>query len=64
MAAWQVGAGTERCRETAEAQPRVSSRPMDFLLARDDLHRCRFAEAEPPEPGPGQALLTRRAASG
>ncbi|HEV2982444.1 MAG TPA: DUF2855 family protein [Solirubrobacteraceae bacterium] len=30
---------------------------MDFLIARDDLHRCRFDDAAPPEPRPGQALL-------
>jgi NADPH:quinone reductase-like Zn-dependent oxidoreductase len=30
---------------------------MDFLVARDDLHRCRFEDSPPPEPGPGEALL-------
>jgi NADPH:quinone reductase-like Zn-dependent oxidoreductase len=30
---------------------------MDFLVARDDLHRCRFDDAPAPEPGAGQALL-------
>jgi len=30
---------------------------VDFLVAKDDLHRCRFVQAEDPEPGPGQALL-------
>jgi hypothetical protein len=30
---------------------------MDFLVRRDDLRRCRFAETEPPEPGPGEAVL-------
>ena len=30
---------------------------MDFLLAKDDLHRSRFAEADPPVPAEGQALL-------
>jgi hypothetical protein len=30
---------------------------MDFLIARDDLHRCRFSDASPLEPEPGQALL-------
>lgn len=30
---------------------------MDFLIARDDLHECRFAEGPAPAPGPGQALL-------
>jgi NADPH:quinone reductase-like Zn-dependent oxidoreductase len=30
---------------------------MDFLIAKDDLHSCRFAEAPALEPGPGQALL-------
>jgi len=30
---------------------------MDFLLAKDDLHRCRFDDRPPPEPGDGQALL-------
>ncbi len=34
---------------------------MDFLLARDDLHRTRFVDGEPPEPDPGQALLTVQA---
>jgi len=29
----------------------------DFLVKRDDLRRCRVAESEPPEVGPGQALL-------
>jgi len=30
---------------------------MDFLVARDDLHRCRFEDSEPPQLEPGQALL-------
>ncbi|MCW3026325.1 MAG: hypothetical protein JWM29_1757 [Solirubrobacterales bacterium] len=30
---------------------------MDFLVAKDDLHRCRFAEQPPAEPQPGQAVL-------
>jgi hypothetical protein len=30
---------------------------MDFPIAREDLHNCRFADAAAPEPGPGQALL-------
>ena len=30
---------------------------MDFLIARDDLHRCRFLEAEPAELLDGQARL-------
>jgi hypothetical protein len=30
---------------------------VDFLVAKDDLHRCRFLDAEPPEPQPGQARL-------
>jgi NADPH:quinone reductase-like Zn-dependent oxidoreductase len=30
---------------------------MDFLIAKDDLHRCRFDERPAPEPGHGQALL-------
>ncbi|HEY4451230.1 MAG TPA: DUF2855 family protein [Solirubrobacteraceae bacterium] len=30
---------------------------MDFLIAKDDLHRCRFLDAPAPEPGAGQALL-------
>lgn len=29
----------------------------DFLVKRDDLHECRIAEAEAPEPAGGQALL-------
>ena len=29
----------------------------DFLVKRDDLRECRIAESEPPELGPGQALL-------
>jgi len=29
----------------------------DFLVKRDDLRRCRVADSEPPEVGPGQALL-------
>jgi hypothetical protein len=31
---------------------------MDFLIAKDDLHRCRFIEAPAPELEPGQALLS------
>jgi Protein of unknown function (DUF2855) len=31
---------------------------MDFLLARDDLHRVRFVDSALPELDPGQALLT------
>ncbi len=31
---------------------------MDFLIARDDLHRCRWQEDDPAEPQPGQALLS------
>lgn len=30
---------------------------LDCLIARDDLHRCRFGDAPPPEPQDGQALL-------
>jgi len=30
---------------------------MDFLIAKDDLHRCRFDDGPPLELGPGQALL-------
>jgi hypothetical protein len=30
---------------------------VDFLVARDDLHRVRTVSGEPPEPAPGQALL-------
>jgi hypothetical protein len=30
---------------------------MDFLIARDDLHRCRFADEPPPQLADGQALL-------
>ena len=30
---------------------------MDFLVAKDDLHRCRFLENGPPELEPGQVLL-------
>jgi hypothetical protein len=30
---------------------------VDFLVAKDDLHRCRFVAADPPELAPGQALL-------
>ena len=30
---------------------------MDFLLAKDDLHRCRCVEIDAPEPQDGQALL-------
>jgi hypothetical protein len=29
----------------------------DFLVRRADLHECRIADAAPPRPGPGQALL-------
>jgi len=29
----------------------------DFLVRRDDLRECRVAESEPPEIGPGEALL-------
>ena len=31
---------------------------MDFLVAKDDLHRCRFHDGDPPELEPGQALLS------
>jgi hypothetical protein len=31
---------------------------VDFLVAKDDLHRCRFRQQAPPEPGPEQAVLT------
>jgi len=31
---------------------------MDFLVARDDLHRCRILDQAPAELGPGQARLT------
>jgi Protein of unknown function (DUF2855) len=30
---------------------------MDFLIATDDLHRCRFDDGPAPRPQPGQALL-------
>lgn len=30
---------------------------MDFLIAKDDLHRCRFEDRSPAELGPGQARL-------
>jgi hypothetical protein len=30
---------------------------VDFLVAKDDLHRCRFHEGDPPALKPGQALL-------
>ncbi|MHB8531820.1 MAG: DUF2855 family protein [Solirubrobacteraceae bacterium] len=30
---------------------------MDFLIAREDLHRCRFDSRDAPEPGEGEALL-------
>jgi hypothetical protein len=30
---------------------------MDFLVAKDDLHRCSFEEHDPPQPGAGQAVL-------
>jgi hypothetical protein len=30
---------------------------MDFLVARDDLHKCRFEDTPAPTPGPGEALL-------
>jgi hypothetical protein len=30
---------------------------VDFLIARDDLHRCRFDDGDAPEPAAGQALL-------
>ena len=29
----------------------------DLLVKRDDLRECRVVESEPPQPGPGQALL-------
>jgi hypothetical protein len=31
---------------------------VDFLVAKDDLHRCRFHDGDPPELEPGQALLS------
>jgi Protein of unknown function (DUF2855) len=30
---------------------------VDFLVAKEDLHRCRFSEDAAPDPAPGQALL-------
>ena len=30
---------------------------MDFLVAKDDLHSCRFIDAPPPVPRDGEALL-------
>jgi hypothetical protein len=30
---------------------------VDFLVAKDDLHRCRFQDGDPPALKPGQALL-------
>ncbi len=30
---------------------------MDFEIATDDLHRCRFRDEPPPQPGDGEALL-------
>lgn len=30
---------------------------MDFLIAKDDLRRCRFEQREPPQPRDGEALL-------
>jgi NADPH:quinone reductase-like Zn-dependent oxidoreductase len=30
---------------------------VDFLVAKDDLHRCRFLDGPTPEPEPGQAVL-------
>jgi hypothetical protein len=37
---------------------RVSSAFVDFLIARDDLHRTRLSDAPVPVPGAGQALLS------
>jgi len=37
---------------------RVRSARVDFLVAKDDLHRCRVAEAAERELEPGQALLS------
>ena len=31
---------------------------MDFLIARGDLHDCRFEDNDPPAPGDGEALLS------
>jgi hypothetical protein len=31
---------------------------VDFLVAKDDLHRCKFSDVAPPELEPGQALLS------
>jgi NADPH:quinone reductase-like Zn-dependent oxidoreductase len=33
---------------------------MDFLIAREDLHSCRFEDAPRPQPGEGEALLAVR----
>ncbi len=33
---------------------------MDFLVAKDDLHRCRFATDATPQPADGEALLSVR----
>jgi hypothetical protein len=30
---------------------------VDFLVAKDDLHRCRFLNSDPPELETGQAQL-------
>jgi hypothetical protein len=31
---------------------------MDFLIAKNDLHSCRFADTAVLEPGPGHAVRT------
>ncbi len=35
-----------------------NARPMDLLVKRDDLHRCRVVDPPQADPGPGEALLS------
>ncbi len=46
------------CADSPTARERLSWHAMDFLVAKDDLHRCRFEDTPALAVGSGQALLS------